>query len=267
LRAKVIRYRATGCEPRGGVRRTVMGRFLSLFVLPGLLILGACVGVAPKVEGVRTIGIVSAIGDKFYVRKVGLLVFLNESSEMAIDSWGIDDLVTAKIRTALTPRFDVRPVTYRRSVFAAFPDHSNVFHPGLRPELLRTEVAPQGLDAYIVVTKSEAQYSQTNQILQGLGTVRSGDAAPNDAIIFVYAYYGIVLVDGHDFTIKASAIPVIPGQTKLFGNYMRSPYRQFDGTWWPASLDAASNLRLKGVVTELIDQSLPEALQKMQLAQ
>src|SRR5437016_5359464 len=79
-----------------------MGRVLSLLAL---LLLAACAGVAPQVEGGRTIGIVSAIGDKFYLRKVGFTVFGNESEEMAIDSWGIDDLMTAKLKTALAGRF------------------------------------------------------------------------------------------------------------------------------------------------------------------
>ncbi len=81
-----------GDRPRGaGLRAAVprdneifMGRIIPAFLL---LILSACVGVAPNVEGIRTIGIVSAIGDKFYLRKVGLTVFGNESQDMATDAW------------------------------------------------------------------------------------------------------------------------------------------------------------------------------------
>jgi hypothetical protein len=238
-----------------------MGRIIPAFLL---LILSACVGVAPNVEGVRTIGIVSAIGDKLYLRKVGITAFGNDSQEFAIDSWGIDDLMIAKIRAALAPRFDVRPVTYRRAVFAAFPDRTGILAQYFRPDLVRTEVSPQGLDAYLVVLKSERQYGRTNQILQGLGTVEGNSLF--GSIIYVHAYYDIVVVDRHDFKTKSQTISTIPGQQK-FGDLMGSPYRQVDASWWPSSRDAASNQRLKGVVVELIDQSLPGTLQRMQLVQ
>jgi len=240
-----------------------MRRIFPLFLL---LIVSACVGVVPKTEGIRTIGIVSAIGDKFYLRKVGITVFGNDSKETPIDSWGIDDMMTAKIRTALTPRFDVRPVTYRRGVFAAFPDRTGFIAQYFRPELVRTEVSPQGLDAYIVVLKSERQYGQTNQLLQGLGIVEGSGGVLFEPNVYLHAYFSIALVDGHDFARKGETFSVIPGQHQ-FGDLMGSPYRKVDTSWWPASPDPASNQRLKGAIVELIDQSLPAALQTMQLVQ
>jgi hypothetical protein len=63
-----------------------MGRIIPAFLL---LILGACAGMTAggsgsKTEGVRTIGIVSAIGDRFYLRKVGVTVFGNEPPRSAL---------------------------------------------------------------------------------------------------------------------------------------------------------------------------------------
>jgi hypothetical protein len=219
----------------------------------------------PNVEGVRTIGIVSGIGDKLYLRKVGLTVFGNESQEMVIDAWGIDEMMTAKIRAALTPRFDVRPVTYRRAVFASFPDRSGLLAQYFRPEIVRTEVSPQGLDAYIAVLKGERQFSQTNQILEGIGMVEGGGGL-FDKYLYLHAYYEIAFLDGHDLRTRSRTISIIPGQHQ-FGDIMGSPYRKIDTSWWPTSLDGASNQRLKGAVVELIDQSLPGTLQKMQLLQ
>jgi hypothetical protein len=228
-----------------------------------LLVLSACVGVAPSVEGVRTIGIVSAIGDKFYLRKVGLTVFGNESQEMAIDAWGIDDLMTARIRAVLAARFDVRPVTYRRAVFAAFPDHTSILAQQFHSDVVRAEVSQQGLDAYLVVLKSERQFSQTNQILEGLGMVESGLF---EKYAYMHAYYEIDFVDGREYRTKSRTISIIPGQHQ-FGDIMGSPYRKVDTAWWPSTRDAASNQRLKGAIVELIDQSLPDTLQRMQLVQ
>ena len=59
-----------------------MGRVLPLFVLL-LLAAAAGVSVAPaEVGGMRTIGIVSVIGDKFYLRKVGITVFGNAARRL-----------------------------------------------------------------------------------------------------------------------------------------------------------------------------------------
>src|SRR5262249_18451024 len=184
-----------------------MTRFLFLFVL---LLLAACAGMAPRVEGVRTIGIVSAIGDKFYLRKVGFTVFGNESQEIAIESWGIDELMTSKIRTVLAGRFDVRPVKYRR---AAFVEAENRFAIGVEPlrgETVRAEVTPQGLDAYLIVTKASAPYGQSNQMLTGLGMVEGFKFG--DPIVYEYAYYTISVVDGHDWTLSRGTFATVQGE-------------------------------------------------------
>jgi hypothetical protein len=240
-----------------------MRRFLALFVL---LILAACVGVMPKVEGIRTIGIVSAIGDKFYLRKVGFTVFGNESQDFAIDSWGIDDIMTAKLRAALSPRFDVRPLTYRRAAFVNLQNMLALGVEQLRVDTVRAEVSPHGLDAYLIVNKGIGQFGQTNQYLRGLGMVE-GPSAFDYNNSYVHAYYSLSVVDGHAWTLSSPTFGSLPGGQGLFGPRLQGVNRQVDKTWWPASLDAAPNQRLKTVVVELIDQSLPGTLQKMQLVQ
>ena len=46
------------------------------------------------------IGVISAVGDRFAVQKFGLTVFETEESEAAVDGWGLDDLVVARVRAA-----------------------------------------------------------------------------------------------------------------------------------------------------------------------
>src|ERR1700732_1394242 len=113
-----------------------MGRVLPLFVVLLLATLGAGLGAPPKPSGLPKLGIVSAIGDKFYARKFGLFGLGNDFKEMAITAWGIDEMMTAKLRAALASRFDVRPVTYKRAAFAAFPDRSGFLAQYFNPELV-----------------------------------------------------------------------------------------------------------------------------------
>jgi hypothetical protein len=242
-----------------------MGRMIPAFLL---LILSACAGMSAggggaKTEGIRTLGIVSAIGDKFYLRKVGVTVFGNESQEMAIEPWGIDDLVTAKLRAALTPRYDVRPVTYRRAAFAALPG-TEIIRTEHRPDLVRTEVSPQGLDAYLVVTKSEDQFGQTNQILRGLGMVQAGGLIRSNPQL--HAYYVLGIVDGHALTLSGDASANLTINVD-YGTRLGPVTREVEESLWPTSLNAASNPRLKAAVVDLIDKSLPGTLQRVHLLQ
>jgi hypothetical protein len=238
-----------------------MGRALSLLLLLLLATVGAGLGAPPKPSGLPKLGIVSAIGDKFYARKTGLGFLGNDFKEMAIAAWGIDEMMTAKIRAALSPRFDVRPVTYKRAVFAAFPDRSGFLAQNFRPEVVR-EVSPQGLDAYLVVVKSERSNGGSRPLFQGLGSTEGNTDV--DPIMFVHAYYNIYLVDGRDFQIKSQAGSHIPRPFNPFvREAMSSPARKVDASMWPTSLNAAEHQKLKGVVVELIDQSLPPTLEKL----
>lgn len=63
---------------------------LCLFIAPGAVAQPA----APKKpDGRKTIGVISAIGEKFTVQKDGVMVFGNDLKETPVQSWGIDDLV------------------------------------------------------------------------------------------------------------------------------------------------------------------------------
>src|SRR5215471_18169600 len=84
------------------------------------LLLGACVmpGGLANMERVHTVGIVSAVGSKFSVQKVGITAFTNDLKEIPIDSWGIDEYVAGKTRAMLNRRYDVRPTTHNKAAFA-----------------------------------------------------------------------------------------------------------------------------------------------------
>jgi hypothetical protein len=242
-----------------------MGRFLLLLLLLSVSV-AARMTAAPAAPAMSKIGIVSAIGDKLYLRKVGVTVFGNESQERAIDSWRIDDLMTAKLRSALAGRFEVRPVTYRRAAFANLENRFAIGVEQLRAETVRAEVSPQGLDAYLIVNKGIGQFGQTNQTLFGLGLVE-GPTVVNGDNIYVHAFYSLSMVDGHAWTLGAATYSGLPDGQGLFGPRAKAVMRQVDHTWSPASPDVASNQRLKGAIVELIDRSLPSTLQRMKLVQ
>src|SRR5271167_4920386 len=51
-------------------------------------------------SGPCQIGVIPAIGDKFLLEHIGLMVFGNEFTDAPIESWGLDELVVARVRAA-----------------------------------------------------------------------------------------------------------------------------------------------------------------------
>jgi hypothetical protein len=230
-----------------------------------LLLLGACAGITPgvveKLDGIRQVGIISAFGDKFYLRKVGVTVFGNESNEFPVAAWGIDDLVVTKVRAVLGRRLDVRPVTYQRSAFY----ERNV--DGISGAV-RAAGPTGGVDAYVVITHGVSKLGATNQFVSGLGLLEGSGGPLYSNRYFLYALYAVSIIDAKTFASKGIVRSVMPGEAQinpLPTTPLIGPHRQVDKSWWPTSLDAASNQRLKGAVVELIDKSLPNTLQELQL--
>ena len=76
------------------------------------------------------------------------------------------------------------------------------------------------------------------------------------------------IIDAREFSSKAVTVALMPGESlvdPLRTTVMRGPHKQVDESWWPTARDAASNQRLKSAVVDLIDQSLPNTLQQLQL--
>jgi len=235
-----------------------MGRFWRVLGVVCVLFIAASEPAAAKYENIRRIGVISAIGDTFAVEKVGLTVFGNERKEIATESWKIDDFVIARIRASLAGRFDVRTVNYNRAALLA-PNASIFASTASKIADVVRQASPQGLDAYLVVTKGTSAYGTSNQSVTGLGIIDgSGLIGTN---ISVFALYWITLIDGRQFTGLGAA----PGPQAGFLVAIHGPSRQVDKSWWPTVFDAGANAKLKGVVVELLGQNLPATLQKLEL--
>jgi hypothetical protein len=238
-----------------------LGRVAVVYLL---LLLGACAGITPgvvsKLDGIRQVGIISAFGDRFQLRKVGLTVFNNDTNEFPAAAWGIDDLVVGKVRTTLGRRFDIRPVTYQRAAFQS----SNFGGIGA---MVQAAVPTGDVDAYIVITRGASQVGSTNQSVNGLGIIETSSPIYSSTY-FIYALYVVSIIDAKTFASMGGVGALMPGEAPvnpLRTTVLRGPHRQVDQSWWPASLEAASSQRLKGAVVELIDKSLPNTLQHLQL--
>ena len=129
-----------------------------------------------KLQSVKTVGIISAIGDQFTFEKAGLTGLDNSSRSGPIASWGLDDLMAQQVTDALSIRFQMQPVTYPRATFATTRESAitavNLVRGDPFKKLVQTEVSPQGLDAYIVITKAKAYFGGGSRKVEGVGLIR-----------------------------------------------------------------------------------------------
>src|SRR6266436_9603856 len=210
-----------------------------------------------KLQAVKTVGIISAVGDDMSFVKAGLTGLNNPAQSLPIRSWGLDDLIVQQATTALSGRFQVQPVSYRRSAFAAIKDSPvapvNLVRGDPFKQLVQTEVSPQGLDAYIVITKAKSNFGGGSRKVEGIGFVTYGTllASCNQ----IYALYEIRVFDGKTFDVieKRSAPPLENSEAMR----LTGPSRLVDETFSPSTGDPARNEKLHGAITDLIVRSLP----------
>lgn len=147
-------------------------------------------------ETIKSVGIISAIGDTITKQHVGVVVFGNKTETEAIDSWQVDEFVIAEISAQLTGLYEIKPVTYAKTDF--LPGPRELFADSdVNAEASIKHVTPAPgaePDAYIVVTKTYVadDIGRTNQLLFGLGFYDRSDGTQA-----VYAAYEVSVVDGH----------------------------------------------------------------------
>jgi hypothetical protein len=233
-----------------------------------LLALSGCASIdgTSRLQGIKTIGIISAIGDKFTVTQSGLTGLDNTSRSVSIEGWGVDEEIVARAASVLGQRFQVQTVDYQRELFSSTERVSSI--PGADlvredplTELVRSHVSPQGLDAYLVISKATLKFGTRGVRVSGIGLIRHSALFDSSAI--VHALYVIHLVDGHSFrTIdKKSAGPVDNASTiRLTG-----PSRVLDGAGLPLISDPLQDESLKAAVSDLVGRSLEPTLRDLRL--
>jgi hypothetical protein len=128
-----------------------------------LIVVSGCASIdarSSKLQVIKTVGVISAVGDELTLTNAGLTGFENHYQSVSIEPWGIDDLIVSRAGALLSRRFQVQPVTYKRAAFAALERNAPIAGPTVVPTfvvnrmgddpikaLVRTQVSPQGLDA------------------------------------------------------------------------------------------------------------------------
>ena len=218
---------------------------------------GPCVGVIPH------------IGDHFVVQTIGLGMFGNESKEVPIESWGLDDLVVARVRAATGTGVAVRRIAYPANAFEPYD------HPPRRlfgdadkdlKNVVQAIASAGGCERYVVVVKDTNADRITNQAFTGIGVF---SRAGGD--IHLFALAALIVFDGHTFEVleKRVGSPVeekIGSNPTLYDRLRTNPMRganvPLNDFSWPPAPDAVMGLRdaTRALLAESLDKTLPKLL-------
>lgn len=177
--------------------RMTKGRHCRSIAAVALVLVAGMAGgaIARERPPIKSIGIVSDIGDKVRLQHIGFMVFGNSLVEKDMPEWQIDAFMTGELEAALKGRYELRAVTFAKGSIA--PDLAPKLFSGPSPDKnLQANAKPadgQPIDAYVVLWPHRGEVYPTNQYVTGLGLLTQGGRAS------IYAKVAITLVDGRTF--------------------------------------------------------------------
>lgn len=243
--------------------------------LVACLLLVGC-AVAPKLADndkakIKTVAVVSLIGEKFHRVHVGFMVLNHRYSEHAIDDWKLDDNAESLASGLLTRAgYQAVPLTVDRR--ALLKVHTSQDHKPLDFDLVRDELraatAKQPVDAIVVLTKfrGEDAISNSNQLLEGVGLYSRG-FGQRVQVIAPYAWYAVTVLDGKDLAPIARRAAFMPNPNQgTFGSKFVPPHRVLDVSASPGAFanltDRESFSKLAEDDKRLVRQTLDELLRE-----
>ena len=220
----------------------------------------------PALAGGGSVCVASAIGHRFDVQTIGIMVFGNDLKTADIGPWGIDEMAVSKIATLLGPSFTVRQISFPKGAIEAietprrdlFRDRVGEFNTALRAAAAS---APK-CDYYITVTRGSSQFSNTNQGVTGVGILK------RDTIIGPkYFTYAIVMARLYDSALdwKRPKLDLEKAFQYAFSSTgIRGPSREVAAADWPAPpLVDVQNAKLRETARTLVDEALTNAVPQL----
>src|SRR3984957_13662728 len=163
----------------------------------------------------RCIGVIPHIGDRFVVQTIGVMAFGNDLKEDPLESWGLDDLIVARVRAAAGTGVAVRRIAYPANAFEPFDHPPNRLFRNAEKDLKNVVQAianTGGCERYVVVLKDTNADSMTNQSFTGIGVF---SRAGGDVHLFALTAFSVF--DGHTFEVLKGGVGA-PVEQKLGSN-------------------------------------------------
>jgi len=216
---------------------------------------------ATRLQAIKTVGVISALGDEMSVTRAGLTPLNTPGQSVSIRSWGLDELIVRQATALLNGRFRVQPVSYPRDAFAAIRESAvapvNLARGDPFKAMVRTDVSPQGLDAYVVISRAKSKLGSGRNV-QGIGFAEYRTLLASHRVI--HALYEVRVIDGKTFDVIEKRVASPLGDIETIR--LQGPSRLVDGSFdGPAGIET-----LRAAIVDLITRSLPLTLGDMHLA-
>ena len=216
------------------------------------------------------IGVIPHIGENFALKSIGLTMFGNELKDVPIESWGLDDLIVARVRAAAGPGLAVRRITYPASAFETYDHHVFLRFPNIKA-IVQTVAGTSGCERYVLVVKGRDAYGDTNQLLEGIGVAHRSSIFDRGGATYLFALTGISIFNGDTFDAfqngTGSLHPEETGVDRVVNSLVHpfpihGPGRELKDFPWPPAPDAITGLRdpTRALLGESLDKVLPKLL-------
>jgi len=207
---------------------------------------------------IKTIGLVSAIGDELLLSHLGGTRFSRSENSLPIPDWQVDREVEKIARSVLEKRFTLKDIDFDRAALAQarFLDGDGTWVsavPALKPS--------QDVDAYVVILKHPLRLGRSGFEGAGVGVWNhSLLAARVETAIF--ANYAIALVDARTLELIVGLVGTMDTSFPI-----RKPYKLVDNGLWRASGPLSSEISSKvhETLADLFANSVAETLLRLQL--
>lgn len=224
-----------------------------------------------KTTQYKNVGVLSAMGDRFSETAFGTVA---SGDKFALEpvAFGADDVLTAKIKDALSPRYNVSDLGQYRTAFLAPPEYweeTRSMMPFDAPrlaDLVRQLMGGEHLDAYILVTPAGCRLRASRGV-GGVGVVKLPHLL-DDNDYRLHAAYFVSVVDGHDFSMVADmrAFPIGESGSVIFAFYrsqLGCPNAPAPAQYLAAPSENVDGIRAS--FADLMDRSIPHTLRATNL--
>ena len=215
-----------------------------------------------KLAHVRTVGVISTIGQAFILQFIGVMRFSNKEKPLPIDDWRIDEHIEARLKSELGGRFTFKPIEYDPRLFALPKSSIGLIS---RPTATRAvkDLPDQGVDAFILVTPSWRTDGRfyISALCGGLGIYRLNTGHVEASVI--HAFYQVTVVDAKTRKVLAQRLAEIPEKAS-FG--YAAPARELAPWAWeddPETMMPRRKAHLRAELLSLLDASLDFTLERM----
>ena len=192
-----------------------------------------------------------------------MTVFGNERTEIPIPSWGLDDLVAARVRAAAPRGFVVKRIPFAKSAFDAYYEPPRTLFPepgNSLADILRRIASSAGCERYVVVTRWSNRFGSTNQSVMGVGLVHV--KTPLNSATLLFTVLRAAVYDGNFTELKREQVQINDKSliARSLTEIIPAAMRELDESAWPAQPAEADNPKNKEIARALLAEGLDKTL-------